>query len=229
VKRLFALIVAAALGRAVGLAQLRITSFKPTGQLTWTNHIYRAFYSVESAPSPAGPWRPFTTVADLDMARTNLITLQVPVTNAQAFYRVAWLGPDPMGLWDYKGFDPQGLLAVTGVVVISSMTVASSNAPMTYNLFGWRDLRYAGSETNAPWWLGPQPGTGYISGNLQLDALDCGLWWPTNCYDCSVGLFGLLTPNTYTGTWEYVTWVGPQVGAFTATRWATTNFVKGSH
>jgi len=218
----------AALAAMVGWAQPHFTSLTPQGELTWSNYLYRAFYNVEAAPSPAGPWRLLATVADLDRARTNLIKFQVSVTNAQEFYRVVWMRPNPVGVWEYQAFDNQGVLQVTGRLTVSSMWLASPNAPTTYTLYGSRDLRYAGPETNAPWWLGPQPGTGYFRGTLEVDAATCNLSWPTNCVDCSVGLSGDLGPDVFTGFWRYYGFVAGPIGPFTAVRSSATNSLNHS-
>ena len=55
------LVAATVLAGVVALAQLRITSFKPSGEITWTNSPYVGAYSVVWAGSPAGPWKPFDT------------------------------------------------------------------------------------------------------------------------------------------------------------------------
>jgi len=190
--------------------------------------MYRGFYNVESAPAPAGPWSVFGTVADLDWVATNLVSIHVVATNAQAFYRVAWLRPSALGVWDYQAFDNQGTLVVTGLLTISSMTLASAAPPIVYNLHGWRDLNYVGPDDQVPWWLGVMVGTGYISGSLQLNVDLCSVSWPTNVYDSNIGLLGDLGPNTYTGTWEYWNWVAPQTGPFTAVPSAATNFLRDS-
>lgn len=227
-KRALLVVAALVLAGAAGRAQPRIISLTPNGELTWSNYIYRAFYNVESAPTPAGPWSVIGTVADLNWARTNLLSLQVPATNAQAFYRVAWLRPNPLGVWDFQAFDTQGTLVVTGSLTISSMTQPLPGSPFAYELHGSRDLRYVGPETEVPWWLDVMVGTGYTIGTAQLDSAQCSVSWPTNVYDSNVGLVGDLGPNTYTGTWEYWAWGDTQTGPFTAVRSVATNFVGNS-
>ena len=105
---------AAALGAVAALAQLRITSFDSSGELTWTNPIQRGLYSVESGSTLAGPWSPLVSVVDKDGAKTNRITLQVPLANGPAFYRIGWVPPDPVGAWDYRGYDNEGTLETRG-------------------------------------------------------------------------------------------------------------------
>ena len=212
---------------AAAWAQLRITSFKPNDELVWTNPpVARGFYSVESADSPAGPWSQVTNVAGSDWSLYSSLAAQVPQTDTHAFYRVVWPRPDPVGVWDYRGYDSEGALVVTGQLSIGSMTLLSSNPPVGYGVHGSWNLQYAGPETNAPWWIGPQRGTGSLGGTLELHNASLRLVWPTNTYDFNIQLLNtLLGPNTYTGIWLYATWVGPQGGPFGATRVAPpTNF-----
>ena len=91
------LVVATMLVGAVALAQLRITSFKPSGELTWTNFARVGAYRVEWANSPTGSWNSFGTATNLNLllAQTNRVTVQVPLSNAPAFYRVALFHPIP--------------------------------------------------------------------------------------------------------------------------------------
>lgn len=225
-KSMLLLVTAAMLVGAVALAQLHITSFDPSGEFTWTNSFPRGFYSVEEAESLSGAWNSVATVADLDWTKTNPITFRVSLTNAQSIYRVKWLAPDPIGVWDYRAYDTQGTLVVTGQLNISSMTLLTSNPPVVYAIRGSRDLQYSVPATNAPWWFGPQVGTGYFYGQLESQNTSLSLSWPTNCVDCGVGLNGPLGPNTYTGQWVYVTWVGPYAGPFTANRISQTNLIN---
>lgn len=217
-KRVLLLVTAAVLVGVAAWAQLRITSFNSSGELTWTNSISRGFYSVEWASSLAGPWNPLATVADVDWATTNRITLQVSLTNAQALYRVAWILPDPIGVWDYRGYDAQGTLVITGRLSIPSMTLLSTNSPVVYGVRGSWNLQYAGPPTNALWWLGPQIGTGGLGGTVEFYTASLRLVWPTNVYDYNLQLSGMLGPNTYTGIWYYWSWGGGSLGPFSAER-----------
>ncbi|NOS68711.1 MAG: hypothetical protein HOP33_02110 [Verrucomicrobia bacterium] len=219
---------AAVLVAAAAVAQLHITSLTRNGELAWTNPpVARGFYNIESADAPVGPWRSSSTVADLDWSSSNRLIAQVPLTNAQAYYRVAWERPDPVGVWDYRGYDSAGTLVVTGQLAIGSMTLQSSNPPVVYNVRGSWNLGYAGPSTNQLWWLGPQipqnmlptPGGTNLGGTVELHNATLRLVWPTNIYDINIQLLNtLLGPNTYTGIWVYATWVGPQGGPFGATR-----------
>jgi hypothetical protein len=219
-QRVLLLVTAAVLVGAVAVAQLQITSFNSTGELSWTNSISRGFYNIESASSPAGPWNPLATVADLDWAKTNSITLQASVTNAQAFYRVQWLVPDPIGVWDYRGYYRDGTVVITGQLTVSSMTVLSTNDPANtvHGVRGWWSLQYAGPPTNQVWHLGPQIGTGSFGGHLDVGYAHLNISWPTNVVDDNIQLIGTLSPNTYTGTWNYYTLEGPRAGPFGAQR-----------
>src|SRR5215467_9956569 len=98
---------------AVGLAQLRITSFQPD-RLTWTNVARVGAYRVERADSPGGPFQTPTNLNSI-WVETNRVTVNLPPqSNASAFYRVVWTQPDPAGVWDYRAYDGQGSLVVTG-------------------------------------------------------------------------------------------------------------------
>jgi hypothetical protein len=211
-------VAAAVLVGAAALAELRITSFNSSGELTWTNSIWRGIYNVDWADSPVGPWKPLVTVADLDWAKTNLMAVQVPLSNGKAFYRVAWLQPQPIGAWDYYGYDNGGTLVVTGQLNIASTTLLSSNPPVVYGFQGSWNLQYAGTETNAPWWLRIQTGTGNLGGTVEMDSASLRLEWPTNGYDDNIQLTEPLWPNTYTGVWTYITFSGPHGGTFRAQR-----------
>jgi hypothetical protein len=195
--------------------QLRITSFSSGGDLTWTNSAALGAYRVEWAESPTGQWKSFDTLTNLNLvlAKTNRITVQVPQPNELGFYRVAWLPPQPIGDWEYRGYDRQGALVVTGQLSITSTTLLSTNPP-GYGVQGSWNLQYAGTETNAPWWLRIQTGTGDLVGTVEVDTARVRLSWPPGVYDDIIQLFGTLWPNTCTGIWVYVTFVDPQAGAF---------------
>jgi hypothetical protein len=199
--------------------QLRVASFTSSGALTWTNSAQVGAYSLEWADRPAGPWRAFDTLTNLNSiwATTNRVTVQVPVTNTPAFYRVAWIPPDPIGVWDYRGYDFQGTLVITGQLNIPSTTVLSTNPPGKRANGSW-NLQYVGPPTNDLSYLGPQIGTGWFQGTLTVDYAHLYLVWPTNIIDINIELIGTIWPNTYTGMWNYYTWVGPHAGPFSARR-----------
>jgi hypothetical protein len=213
------LAMAAVLLAVAAWPQVRIASFTSSGALTWTNSAMVGAYSLEWADRPAGPWRAFDILTNLNSiwVTTNWVTVQVPLTNTPAFYRVAWFPPDPIGVWDYRGFDRQGTLVITGQLNISSTTVLATN-PLVNSADGSWNLQYAGPPTNALWYLGPQIGTGWFVGNLTVDYADLFMMWPTNVVDYNIELFGTIWPNTYTGTWVYSGIAVGGVGPFSARR-----------
>ena len=212
------LVTAAVLAGAAALAQPRITFFNSSGELTWTNSARVGAYRVEWANSPAGLWNAFGTLTNLDSiwAETNRLTVQLPLSNATTFYRVAWTPPDPIGVWDYRGYDSQGILVITGRLALVSTTLLTSNPPVC-GVSGWRDLKNAGPPTNH---LDPAYiGTGELGGTLELVYARLDLAWPPGCADCGMIPSGTLWPNTYTGRWYYETFVGPMPGgAFSTER-----------
>ncbi len=219
---------AAVLLGAAAFAQLRITSFNSGGQLTFTNFARVGAYRVESRDSVTGLWKPFADLTNLNLilANTNRVTAQVPLSNSPMFYRVAWIPPDPIGVWDYHGYDAQGTLVITGHLNISSTTVLSTNpANPVYGIHGSWNLQYAGPATNQLGWLGPQIGTGSLGGSLNVGYADMYIWWPTNIIDYNIQLSGTLWPNTYTGTWIYYP---GQAGPFSAVRWRSTNLINNN-
>jgi hypothetical protein len=211
-KTRFVLATAAVLVGAAALAQLRITSFNSGGELTWTNSARVGAYSLQWADSPAGPWKRLDTPTNLNLilAETNRITVQVPLTNAMTFYRVAWVQPDPIGLWEYRGYDNEGTLVITGRLAIVSTTLSTSNPPIVYDVSGWKDLKYAG--TNQPGNLGSYMGTGDLLGTLAVGDARLELMWPPGCGDCGMIPYGTLWPNTYTGLWYEQTFSGGITG-----------------
>jgi hypothetical protein len=102
---------------AAGLVQVRITSFQPD-RLTWTNVARVGAYRVEWADSLGGPFQTSTNLNSI-WAQTNRVTVQLPPqSNQAAFYRVVWTQPDPAGIWDYRAYDGQGMLVVTGLLTL---------------------------------------------------------------------------------------------------------------
>jgi len=221
--------MAAVLLGAAAFPQVRITSVSSSGALTWTNSAKVAAYSLEWADRPAGPWRAFDTLTNLNSiwVTTNQVTVQVPLTNTPAFYRVAWIPPDPIGVWDYRGYDFQGSLVITGQLNLPSMSAVATNPLVNRVLCSW-NLQYAGPPTNALWNLGPQIGTGWLGGNLTVGYADLYILWPTNVIDYNIELLGTIWPNTYTGTWVYYTWERPYGGPFSARRLPTSSLQTNS-
>ena len=208
-----------AIAAAAAVAQPRITSFTSSGLLTWTNFARIGAYSVEWADSPAGTWHAFDTLTNLNCVwvATNRITVQVPVSNTPAFYRVGWIPPDPFGTWDYYGYDFQGTLLITGRLSILSTYVSPGDPPVN-GLIGSYDLQYAGPPTTNLWYFGPQIGTGWFVGSSNVGYAQLYIVWPTNVIDDNIELFGTIWPNNCTGAWSYHTWSGPRAGPFSARR-----------
>jgi hypothetical protein len=199
----------------VGLAvsaQLVITSFRPNGELTWSNSVGNAAYQVAWASSLTGRWNQFDRPTNLNsiLATGKCVTVQVPMSNrdAQTFYRVVWTPPNPIGLWDYYGYDSRGTLVITGL-----LSICESNP-----IVGSWDLGYAGPPTNYTGYLGPQIGTGALSGTFYFAYAYLALYWPSNFYDNNIDLFGTLWPNTYTGQCTFSAFFPIPIGPFTAIR-----------
>jgi len=214
------LVTATMLAGTLALAQLRITSFNSGGELVWTNSVARGVYGVEGANSHAGPWTPLTTVIDLDSARTNHITTQIPLTNSQGYFRAAWTVPNPVGVWDYQARDNQGTLVVTGQLNIVSTTLLYTNDPnnLGYDVQGNYNLQYAGPPTNQTWYLGPHIGTGNLSGSLYVGSAVLRLRWPQYTFDYNIDLSRDIWANTYTGQWVYIGQAPMAGGTFKATK-----------
>jgi hypothetical protein len=64
-KKSFSLGLAVVLAVAAVAAELVITSFDHTGNLTWTNIFSNAAYRVEWASSVTGPWNKFDALTNL--------------------------------------------------------------------------------------------------------------------------------------------------------------------
>src|SRR6266536_217841 len=96
-------------------AQLRLTRFDAAGHMTWTNAVGDAAYRVEFSPVFRGPYRTLTNVVSTET--TNSIQVGFLPTSANGFYRVVWTNAppaEPLGSWEYQGFDEGGSLVVTG-------------------------------------------------------------------------------------------------------------------
>ena len=207
-------VAAAVLFVAVAWSQLRITSFDPGGNLTWTNSAKAGAYRVEWANSPTGQWRSFDTQANLNSVwvLTNRVSVQVPLSNAPTFYRVGWTRPAALGLWDYRCYDTNGNLTATGQLNFATQTVVATQ-PLIYRYSGTRDIRpVVPSAYQYPFLVG----TGNVTGTLNVDDAQFDVGWPY-CFDCGVGNSGTIWPNSYTGAWYEVTiWGGYLGGTFRA-------------
>jgi len=69
------LLAAALLIACAAWAQLRVTSFKSNGDLTWTNSAMVGLYKVEWANAASGPWYAFDSQTSLNAIRQGLIGL----------------------------------------------------------------------------------------------------------------------------------------------------------
>jgi len=209
---------------ATASAQVRITGLTPGGELVWTNPaVSRGVYSVEAADSPVGAWTVLTNVVDAEWSRTNRLATLLSVTNGQAFYRVGWVRPDVLGVWDFEGLDEAGALVFTGRLCINSMTLASAESPVVYRLGGTYSCRYVGPGIS-PFGVPYLFGDGYLGGQVALHTASFSVDWPTNCYDCSIGLSGIPGPDAlHAGSWYHFTWARPYRGEVRAIRSAVTN------
>jgi len=154
--------VVMALGVAVvACAQLVITSLDKNGELTWTNSVSNATYRVEWASSVAGPWQKFDALTNLMLlsATSPAVTVKVPM-----LYRVVWLDAPPWaGTYRYSGWDDQGILVVTGRLVL----FATEQTSQRYD-GSWQLVRVDG-RTNV---IGPQVGKGNAGGSVTKS----GIW-----------------------------------------------------
>ncbi len=198
-------------GCVTALGQVTITSFNQNGQLTWTNSVTNATYRVEWAGSASGPWRSFDGLTNLTLlsVASNSVTVQVPT-----FYRVVWVDPprpEPDGTWDFKAFDRQDVLVVTGRLFLVSQT----NPPIG----GTRNLSWTGNATTA-WNFMVQVGIGPVGGDLHGNDLflDLNLGW----FDDNYYLRGSMLGGYAAGSWNYSSFVGESVeGRFVAVKQST--------
>ncbi len=196
---------------ASGTAQLVITSFSQNGALTWTNVVSNATYRVEWAGSPAGPWLSFDALTNLtSLSATNKsVAVTVPTC-----YRVVWLDPpppEPEGVWDYRAWDYDGVLLVTGRFSLVFRTNLFENTK------GTRDLQLTGNRsTNGYYAL--QKGTGDISG--RLTGFDFSLNLDPWTSDENIILRGRMFGAYVSGDWAFLGFGGgPEyLGAFVAVK-----------
>lgn len=212
-KKPLLLLAVTVLVQTAAVAQLRITKFTPGGGLTWTNAAHAGAYHIEWAGVPSGPWHSFEAFTNLNLvlAETNRVTVQTPHSDAPVFYRVAWLLPDPLGIWDCRGFDTNDNLVFTGRLGVASVTTLSTNPPIL-RVSGWKDIGYAGAATNQSGELGIYLGAGELEGTLDIRSAQWSLLWPPGCRDCGMVPGGTLWPNNYTGYWATETIFGTRGG-----------------
>lgn len=99
-------------------AQVELLALDSAGRLRWTNAVMDPvtppIYQAEWACSPTGAWVALATVTNQTfLALTN----PLPGAPASAYYRVAWTNGE---VWQYREFDSQGLLVVTGKLYVST-------------------------------------------------------------------------------------------------------------
>jgi hypothetical protein len=198
VKTSFSLGLAVVLAVAAVAAELVIVSLDRHGELTWTNSVSNATYRVEWASSVAGPWQKFDALTNLTLlsATGNLVSVKVPM-----FYRVVWLDAPPWaGTYRYSGWDDQGVLVVTGRLVL----YATQQRPQCYD-GSWELVRVDG-RTNE---IGPQVGKGNAAGSVT----ESGIWldFIPDIDDVNLTAEGNFIGNTCLGYWYWYDYSGNPV------------------
>jgi len=212
-KKRFLLLFAGLLALTVLVAQVVITSLDREGELTWTNAVSNATYRVEWATSANGPWNRFDALTNLNFisATNDSVSVHVPVSvQVPMFYRVVWTDAPPYaGTYDYRGYDVDGSLVVTGRLYLTGM-------PGSGLVMGRKELYRVGNSTNP---VGPQLGTGSVVGGFTDSSVRMTIILNPEVYDNNVTLRGRLIGNTYKGSWDWVPVLSPFVaGAFTAVK-----------
>ena len=193
---------------AVSAADVTITSLDCHGQLTWTNTVSNATYRVEWASSATGPWQQFEALTNLSrvQASNTTVTVTVPM-----FYRVVWTDAPPQpGRFVYQGFNPEGILLVTGQLHLEWVTNLVIGT-WAFDYVGPGSPETAGRE------IGPQIGQGelegYWDGSRFLINLNKG--WADN----NVFLDGVYDGTIFQGRWGWSTFGGERTnGTFVAHR-----------
>jgi len=174
-------------------AELAITEFHPDGALSWTNSVSNAVYRIESAPALTGPWDAVTNLGWLQ-ASNQQVTVKLRSSGAQQmeFFHVVWADAppaQPVGVWQYRGFDPGGGLAVTGLV-----SIAATN-PMT----GTCSFQAAGA--------GPHPGHPVGSGSFMNGVVfspnKVQIPLPMGFFADNFQLSGQMALDEFWGSWSY--------------------------
>ncbi len=196
------------LAMAVSATDLTITSLDYQGQLTWTNTVSNATYRVEWASSATGPWQRFDALTNLSMVQASNTTVTVTVP---MFYRVVWTDPLPQpGRFAYQGFNPEGVLLVTGRLDLEWVTNVVSGT--------WAfDYVGPGSPETAGRNIGPQIGQGELEGNWDGSRflINLNKGWADN----NVFLDGVCDGTMFQGRWGWSTFGGERTnGTFVAHR-----------
>jgi len=193
---------------AVSAADVTITSLDCHGQLTWTNTVRNATYRVEWASSATGPWQQFEALTNLSrvQASNTTVTVTVPM-----FYRVVWTDALPQpGRFAYQGFNPEGILLVTGQLHLEWVTNVVSGT-WAFDYVGPGSPETAGRD------IGPQIGQGELEGHWDGSRLSINLnrGWADN----NVFLDGVYDGTIFQGRWGWSTFGGERTnGTFVAHR-----------
>ncbi len=98
----------------------KITSFDLVGRrLSWTNSVSNGVYQVQSL-AQSGSWTTLTNL--ISNSTSNSVTVVMP-SSSSAIYRIAWIDAppaEPVGTWEYTGFESDGSLSVTGLVTVTA-------------------------------------------------------------------------------------------------------------
>jgi hypothetical protein len=187
------LCIAASLFTVSSHAELAIIGFRHNALLSWTNSVSNAVYRIESAPSLAGPWSIVTNLGSIQ-ASNQQVVVQLPPPGAQqvGLFRVVWADAppaQPVGDWEYRGFDPSGGLTVTGLV-----SIAASN-PVS----GTCTLQAAGAD--------PPPthpvGLGSFTNGVVLGSNYVRIPLPTGFLADNFQASGPMALNEFWGWWSY--------------------------
>ena len=170
-----------------------IGGFQRDGVLTWTNSVSNAVYRIESAPSLGGPWTTLTNLGLID-ASNRQVTVQLPPPGTQRLelFRVVWADAppaQPIGNWEYRGFDPSGGLTVTGLVSVVASNPVSGSCTIQAT--------------------GPDPhprhpvGAGSFTSGVILGSNKAQLPLPTGFSVDNFRLSGQIALDEYWGWWSY--------------------------
>jgi hypothetical protein len=172
---------------------LAITGFQRDGALSWTNSVSNAVYRIHSAPLLSGPWGALTNLGFIQASNPQ-VTVKLPPTGTQQmeFFYVAWVDPppaQPIGVWEYRGFDPDGGLAVTGLISITATN------PMT----GTCSFQAAGAD--------PHPrhpvGSAIVTNAMVPGSNQVQIPLPTGFLADNFRLTGQMALDEFWGSWSY--------------------------
>ena len=204
-------------GRTPVLAQASVIAVEGNGQLTWTNEVRtNAFYRVEWASKPGGPWHSFTyqPINTIDAHNKTFFKVEVPM-----FYRVTMV----------TNQSPAGMLWIDGGEFVMGDTQGvgdSDQAPIHTNFISgfWMDEREV---TKAKWdevytwamnhgYAFDNAGSGKTNDHpvQKVNWYDCVKWCNarsqkeglTPCYYTSASLNALYTNGQVTVSNNWVNW-----------------------